>query len=120
MKFDYKKYLKALLIMVIMIITLSLLVNTLYYFDIINNNLVKYFKMIISIVSFFIGGMYLGLHSPNKGYMYGLKLSLFMVLILIMFGIIYNELKFNKIIYYLITTISITFGAMIGINKKKG
>jgi len=119
MKFDYKKYLKALLIIFIMIIIESLLVNTLYYFDIINNNLVKYFKMIIAVSSFFVGGMYLGLHSPNKGYLYGLKLSLFMIIILILSGVIFNELKFNKIIYYLITTICITFGSMIGINKKK-
>ena len=119
MKFDYKKYLKALLLIFIMIIIGTLLINTLYYFDIINNNLVKYFKMIISISSFFVGGMYLGLNSPNKGYLYGLKLSLFMIIILILFGVIFNELKFNKIIYYLITLICITFGAMIGINKKK-
>ena len=119
MKFDYKKYLKALLIIFIMIIIESLLINTLYYFDIINNNLVKYFKMIIAVSSFLVGGMYLGLHSPNKGYLYGLKLSLFMIIILILGGVIFNELKFNKIIYYLITTICITFGSMIGINKKK-
>lgn len=119
MNFDYKKYLNALLMIFVLITILSLLINTLYYFDIINNNLVKYFKMIIAISSFFIGGINLGLHCPNKGYLYGLKLSLFMILILILSSIIFNELKFNKVIYYLITTICITFGAMIGINKKK-
>lgn len=118
MKIDYKKYLNALLIIFIMVITLSLIVNTLYYFDIINNNLVKYFKMIIALFSFFVGGIYLGLHSPNKGYLYGLKLSLFVILLLMLSGVIFNELKFNRIIYYLITTICITFGAMVGINKK--
>ena len=119
MKFDYKKYLFGTLTIIILITILALLVNTLYYFDIINNNMVKYFKMIIAIISFFFGGIYIGLHSPNKGYLYGLKESLIMIIILLLSGIVFNSIKPINIIYYLITIICITFGSMIGINKKK-
>jgi len=119
MKFDYKKYLYATILIVLLIIFLSLLVNTLYYYDVISNNLVKYFKMIIAVISFFLGGIYIGLNSPNKGYLYGLKESLIAIIILITCGIIFDNIKLSNIIYYLITTICITFGSMIGINKKR-
>lgn len=119
MKFNYKKYLSSILIILILVIIQCLITNTLYYYDVINNNLVKYFKMFIAIDSFLIGGINLGLNSPNKGYLYGLKLSLFMIMIFLIISVIVNNLKITNIIYYLITTICITFGAMIGINKKK-
>lgn len=119
MKFNYKRYLSNILVILILVIIQSLIINTLYYYDIINNNLVKYFKMLIAVDSFLIGGIKLGLNSPNKGYLYGLKLSLFMIMIFLIISVIVNNLKISNVIYYLITTICITFGAMIGINKKK-
>lgn len=119
MKNLYKKYLFSFIIIVSLILILSLIVNSLYYFDIISNNLVKYFKMIISLIAMFLGGMYIGFKSYNKGYLYGLKMSLIMVILFIIMSIIFNNLKLSNIIYYLITVICITFGSMIGINKKK-
>ena len=74
--------------------------------------------MFISLISFFIGGFYLGMNSPNKGYLYGLKLSLIVIIILIIFGIIFNSLETSKIVYYLVITFTITFASMLGINKK--
>ncbi len=60
----------------------------------------------------------MGRNSPNKGYFYGIRLSLITVIILIIFGIIFNNIKISRIIYYLIVTFCITFGSIIGINKK--
>ena len=118
MNIIWKKTLKALLIILISIIITSLLINLFYYFDIINNNLVKYLKMILSMLSFFLGGIYMGKNSPNKGYLYGLRLSLIIIILLLILGIIFNNLNLSRIIYYLIITFTITFGAMLGINKK--
>ena len=61
----------------------------------------------------------MGKHSPNKGYIYGLRLSIIMVIFFIIFGIIFNNFQLTRLIYYFIITISITFGAMLGIQKKK-
>ena len=118
MKLMYKETLKSLTIILGIIIFSTLLINLLYYFDIIGNNLVKYFKMIFLVMAFLLGGVYMGKNSPNKGYLYGLRLSLLVIIIFIIFGIIFNNLNFRRIIYYLITAVCITFGSMIGINKK--
>ena len=113
-----KTYLKALGLSFLLLFTFSMIINFLYYFDIINNNTIKYLKMFLAILSFFISGIYIGKNSVNKGYLNGLKLSIITVLIMIILAIIFNNLNITLIIYYLIITICITFGSMIGINKK--
>ena len=119
MKLVWQKTVYALIILFSLILISTLLINLLYYFDVISHNLVKYLKMILLILSFLITGVYMGKNSPNKGYLYGMRLSLIVIIIFIIFGIIFNNLSFKRIIYYLITTICITFGSMIGINKKE-
>lgn len=111
--------LKSILLILGLLLISSIIINILYYFDIINNNFIKYLKMILSIISFFIGGIYIGRKSISKGYINGLKLSLIIVIISLILGVIFNNLKLSRIIYYILTTISITFGSMIGINKKE-
>ena len=111
--------LKSILLILGLLLVSSIIINILYYFDIINNNFIKYLKMILSIISFFIGGIYIGRKSISKGYINGLKLSLIVVIVSLILGVIFNNLKLSRIIYYILTTISITFGSMIGINKKE-
>ena len=118
MNIIWKKTIKALSIIFILLFISTLVINILYYFDIINNNTIRYFKMIVSILCFFIGGIYMGKNSPNKGYIYGLRLSLITIIIFTVMGIIFNNLKLSRLIYFLIVTFCITFGAMLGINKK--
>lgn len=118
MKLVWKETLKAVIIILSLLVISCLFINILYYFDIINNTTIKFIKMIMSILSFFIGGIYMGKNSPNKGYLYGLRLSLIMILIFLIFGIIFNNLEIKRLIYYIICLFCITFGAMIGINKK--
>lgn len=112
-------FIKALGLLFGLLLLSSLIINLLYYFDIISNNTVKYIKMILSVISFFIGGIYLGKKSTNKGYINGLKLSGITITIFLILSIIFNNLTLSRILFYLITIISITFGSMIGINKKE-
>ena len=119
MNLTIKNYLKATLIIIIGLFISSFIINLLYYYDIISNNTIKYLKMFLSILFFFIGGVYIGKKTISKGYINGLKLSLIMILIFLLSGIIFNSLKLSILIYYLIVTACITFGSMIGINKKK-
>lgn len=113
-----KNFFKAIIIILSLLFIFSIIINILYYFDIISNNLSKYIKLLVSIITFFIGGVYIGKNSLSKGYINGLKLSLIMVLFFIVMGIIFGNLKPLRIVYYLIITTCITFGAMIGISKK--
>ena len=110
---------KATGLIIILLLISSIIINTLYYYDIISNNLVNYIKMFFSITIYFIGGLYIGKKSNNKGYINGLKLSLIIVIISLLLSIIFNNIKVTMIIYYILTTICITFGSMIGINKKE-
>ena len=118
MKLLWKETTKSLLVTFILIIISSLIISILYYYDIISLNVLKYFKMFFIILSLFIGGVIMGKNSPNKGYLYGLRLTLIIILLFLLFGIIFNNLSARKIIFYLISAFSITFGSMLGINKK--
>jgi len=112
-------YFKCLLGFILPILFMLLIVNLMYYFDIINNNIVKFLKIFVVICSSFITGIIRGYNSINKGYINGIKLSSIIVIFLFIISILLNEFNIKDIIYYIIIILSVTFGAMVGINKKK-
>ena len=73
---ETKLYLKSFLWFIIPLLLLLLIINTLYYFDLVNNNVIKYLKILIILIPSFISGLIRGLNSINKGYINGLKLNL--------------------------------------------
>lgn len=118
MNITIKNTLKAALLIIILLLVSSIFLNILYYLNIIATNILKYFKLILSVIAFFVGGFYMGTKSPNKGYLYGLRLSLIMIILTAILSIVFNNIDIKRIIYFLIMTACITFGSMIGINKK--
>ena len=116
---ETKTYLKCLLAFIITLLILLLISTILYYFDIINYNFVKYFKIFTIIVSSFISGFIRGINSLNKGYINGIKLSVIIVAILFIFSLIVRPFNFDDLIYYIIIILTTTFGAMVGISKKQ-
>ena len=118
MKANTKKYLISITLIFSLLLIFSLILNILYYFDTISLSTIKYLKMFVSIIAFLLGGINIGKNSLNKGYIHGLKLSMIIVVLFLIFSLLFNNYKITLIIYYLITTFTITFGAMIGINKK--
>lgn len=115
-----KKYgLRVLYTFLIIIISL-LLINTLYYFNIINNSVYKVLKIIPIIISIFINAYILGKNAEQKGYLEGLKLSIIIILVFFILTLITKQpIKLKVILYYLIISITSILGSMIGINKKK-
>ena len=119
------KFLKNSLISILFIISsfivLTFILTILSYFNIFNDKTVSIFKIIIPIISLFIGGFYIGKNTHEKGWLEGLKLSLLFIILLIIFNLIVykNGLNIKNIIYYLIMSISSIFGSMIGISIKK-
>ena len=122
------KYLKKLGMSFIYIIgtllILTLITTTFSYFNIFNDKVTSIIKIIIPIISMFIGGFYIGKNSNKKGFLEGLKLGLKLGLIFSLFLIIFNYLalfnsfEFKHLLFYIILIISSIFGSMIGIMKK--
>lgn len=114
-----KYLLKGLLFFFIPFVILLLVINTFYYFDIFSNNIIKYLKIIIVLLSSIISGFYIGYNSKDKGYLNGIKFSLIIVFLFFLSNLFISKFKFITIIYYLIIITVITIGSMIGINKKE-
>lgn len=116
-------YLKNLGISIIYILAFILgltFIFTLFnYIGLLNNTAINIIKIIIPVISTFIGGFVIGKRTGKKGWLEGLKLSLIFLVILTLFN--YLGLKSNislKVgIYYLILIISTMFGSIIGVNK---
>ena len=115
-----KKLAISLIYIVSSILVLTLLFTLINYFNVINDKTMSIFKIIIPIISLFIGGIYLGLNTKFKGFCNGLKLGLVFIFIMIILNIIFiSNFELKNILYYLILLITTTLGSMIGINIKK-
>lgn len=119
------KYLKnvsiSILYIIISILILTFITTLFSYFNIIGEKTVSIFKIIVPIISLFIGGFYIGKRSTKKGWFEGLKLGLIFIILLIIFEFLALDISFKgrNILYYIIIIISSMFGSMIGISMKK-
>lgn len=103
------------------IIGLTFIFTLLNYIGLLNNTAINIIKIIIPILSMFIGGFVIGKRTGKKGWLEGLKLSLIFLVILTLFNYLAlkSNLSFKVLIYYLILIISTMFGSIIGVNKYK-
>ena len=118
---NYLKILGKSFIYIVSILLVSTFVITLLnYFNIFNGKIVTFFKIIISLISMFVGGFIMGKNSKQKGWLEGLKLGAIILLILFIINYLILKQSFDirNLVYYLILLSSIIFGSMIGINKK--
>ena len=119
------KYLKKLgfsfLYIIGTILISTFIITILNYFNIISDKVISIFKILITILSLFIGGFYIGKRSNNKGYLEGLKLGLIFSIFLLIFNFLAlsNSFKLKYLLFYLIIIISSILGSMIGINRRK-
>lgn len=119
------KYLKNLgmsfAYMIGTILVLTLIVTIFSYFNIMSDKVTSIFKIIIPIISLFIGGFYIGKRSIKKGFLEGLKIGLLFSIFLLIFNFLAlsNSFKVKYLLFYLILIISSILGSMIGINRKK-
>ena len=117
---NYLKVLGKSFIYIISILFISIiLVTILNYFNILGTKLVTMFKIIIALVSIFVGGFIVGKNSKEKGWLEGIKLGLIILFILIIINylILKQTFEIRNLIYYLILVSSCIFGSMIGISK---
>lgn len=110
----------SLLYIIGIILVTTFLITILNYFNIISGMALTISKILICIISLFVGGVVIGRRSSKKGWLEGLKLSLIFLVLLILFNYLGlgNTPQLKNLIYYLIIIVSCIFGSIIGINKK--
>lgn len=113
-----KKTLKSIIITIITFIILTILITILNYFNILNYKTINIIKIIIPIISLFIGGYQAGKKTEKKGWLEGIKTSLIISIFFLIITLILNKLKIEYLIYIMILIASGTLGSIIGINKK--
>lgn len=102
------------------LIGLTFIFSSLYYINFIGNGLFKFIKILIPIISIFIGSFIIGKKSNSKGWLEGLKFGSMIILLLFLISIIFfrSELSAKVILYYLILLLTSSLSSMIGINFK--
>lgn len=114
-----KKILKPIILFFIILITGTLIITIINYFNILNNKLISIIKFLLPTTSIFISSYNLGKISDKLGYLEGLKLGSIIITTFILLTILLNKFNLKSILYYLILLLISIIGSMIGINKKK-
>ena len=115
-----KKYIKTAVSFLISLIILILILNTLYYFNIISLNIFNILRLIISLLIIFLTGRNLGKKVTKNGYLEGMKLGLFIILLFFSSSLLFKvDFSIKVIIYYIILFSISVIGSMNGINAKK-
>lgn len=118
MKF-IKKYLFTISSIILSLLFLTLVLTTLYYFDLISTNTYKFFKIFIIISTLIINSIILGRKSIRNGYLDGITLGIMLVIFCTLVSIVNHNISLKLVLYNFIILLSSTFGSMIGINTKK-
>lgn len=114
-----KKYSFRFLYTVLGIIISLLLITTLYHFNLISSNIYQILKLIILLGNILISGIILGKKTTSKGYLEGIKLGVFLIILFTLLTLLTGgDLKLKILLYDLIILITSILGGMIGINKK--
>jgi len=115
-----KKLGKSFLYMISILMISTIFITILNYFNIFGSKLVTTFKIIIILISMFVGGFIIGKNSQQKGWLEGLKLGIIVIILLFLVNLVILKQDWNgkNLIYYLILISSCIFGSMIGISKK--
>lgn len=115
---NIKKIIKISLYIIILFFILTLIFTILENYNIINYKTKNIMKMIIPMICLTFGGYKIGKKSDKNGWLEGIKLSVFILIIMTITTLFLKAFKVEYLIYLIILTISGIFGSIIGINKK--
>ncbi len=91
----------------------------LYYINWISPKIYPTLKLLLPLICLFIGGIYLGKHSKQKGWLEGLKLGGGIIIFLWIASFLAFDigLSLKSMIYYILFLFTTTLGSMIGIRN---
>ena len=113
------KYFKPLIYFYIILFSYLIIITILNYFNLICYKTLSIISFIVTIALFILLGFMAALKSNKKGYINGLIIGGFnIVLFLFLAFILGTHPKINVGIYFLILLLSSTIGGMFGINYK--
>ena len=101
------KYLKklgiSLLYIIFSILILTFIITMFSYFNLINDKITSIIKIFIPIISFIMGGFYIGKNSSKKGFLEGIKLGLIFSCIITIFNYLAFDYSFKLkyLLFYL-------------------
>ena len=100
---------------------LTLIFSILNYINLLGDNIFKFFKILIPIISIFVGSFILGRKSLKKGWLEGIKYGLIIIFIMSVFSLIFfkNDMSIKSIFYYFILLLVSVTSSMVGISFKK-
>lgn len=103
------------------LLILTLILTIFSYFNLFGPKVVSTFKMIIPIISLFIGGFLMGKQSIQKGWLEGFKMGLAFIIVLFLFNFlgVHMTWEWKHLMYDGILLICSIFGSIIGINFKR-
>lgn len=118
---NIKNFLKHLLFTLLAIFITLFFLSTLYYFNILNSNIMNYIRPLSILIILFISSYKLGKKIEKNGYIEGAKLGgstviFFLIISLLLFR---EDFKLRIILYDTILIMTSILGSMIGINKEK-
>ena len=114
-----KQYLISTGVFMILILFSALIINTLYYFDLVNSNVYKILISITIILVTTMSSFLLGKSTKEKAYIKGIKFGLITISIMLILSIILKNISYHSTIYYPLILLSTIIGSSIGINTKK-
>ncbi len=114
-----KIYLRGVLIFYILFLMYLVIITTLNYYNVFNYKTISVVNFISMIMLFMFAGFGVALKSQKKGYINGLIIGAFNVVLFLFLAFILGESpKLTIGIYFLILLLSSTIGGMFGINFK--
>lgn len=116
-----KKYVIPFLYTVGIILIGSLIISTLYYFNILSDKVYSIFLYLVSIIAVLIGSIKFSKVLNKKGFVNGIIyfLTLFILMIILSILIFKSDMSLKNIIYYFILLIFSMLGGIIGKNFKE-
>lgn len=114
-----KKYIKPMIYFYTTLLSYLIIITLLNCFNVISYKSVSLISFIIVILLFMMVGFMMALNSNKKGYISGLIIGGFNIILFLFLAFILGaHPKLNILIYFLILLLSSTIGGMFGINYK--
>ena len=114
-----KKYIKSYLSVVIQVLIITLILSLFSYLDFISNKVYGYLELISVLLILYFNGKILGNRKDTYSFLEGVKLGIFVLLILILINLLFVH-TFNSrlLIYYIMIILIPILGSMKKVKKR--